>query len=264
MNRKIKVSLSIVLVILVVFICSFFIFNKNKDDAILIADNAYGEELQEEQKKIPKDNKSEKDNNEIVSIEEKEKEIESKKPKNKIAVRPLKDASSGKEYYELEDAPVQYVIDGVSFKLKDNPEKVKQTKELSDEDIKRIQDYGYDWYTGYLEDVPPRYKYGEFYEKEPEEVEWAIKTLHPQRLNIYRNAIVGWETDVNLVYKMIRGDYVVSGVLQLAYVREDNPFGLEPKKGYERDAEFRYANTTKGLFLQQVIYLSDWREINNE
>lgn len=199
------------------------------------------------------------------TLEEKEKEIESKKPKDKIVVDLLKDTSNATAddtLATLPDAPLFYKVDGIEYKLTENPEIIeKPTEELTENDIKRIQNYGYNWYTGYVDKVEPDVKYGEYYKKEPKDTEAVIKKYIPQRLDVFKNAMVGWATNPNLVYKTAAADYAVSGVLQLSYLREDNIFNLEPYKLYERDAEFRYANTTDGLFLRQIIYLSDWREV---
>ncbi len=201
------------------------------------------------------------------TLEEREREIESKKPRSKIAIDLLKDTSNATvddTLATLPDAPLHYKVEGINFKLKENPENVENfTKELAEEDIKRLQSYGYNWHTGYVDEVQPRIKYGEYYKKYSEDTKWAIENLHPQRLNVFKNAIVGWVTDPNLVYDPANTTYGISGVLQLSYLRENNMFDLEPYKLYERDVEFRYANTTEGLFLRQIIYLGDWKEVKS-
>lgn len=199
------------------------------------------------------------------TLEEKEREIESKKPRDKITVDLLKDTSNATVDDTLEtlpDAPLFYRVDGIEYKLKESPEIIeKPTKILTEEDIKRLQNYGYNWHTGYVEKVPPKARCGEYYEKHPKDTKWAVENLYPQRLDVFRNGIVGWVTGSDLVYKTAKAYYGMRGILQLSYLRENNMYDLEPYKLYERDAEFRYANTTDGLFLRQVVYLSDWKEV---
>ncbi len=207
------------------------------------------------------------------TLEEKERQIEADKPKNKIKVDLLKDTTNATEddtLATLPDAPLHYKIDGVeSFKLElGNIEVIergtsKKNSTFTDEVIKRLQAYGYNWYTGYEREVPPRVKLGEYYEKYPEWAEIVAKEYIPRKVDIFKNAIIGWGTDPNLVYKTPRGNYGVRGILQISYLREDNMFDLKPYVLYERDTEFRYANTTDGLFLRQIIYLSDWREVKS-
>lgn len=262
MNKGLKIGIGILLLAIIISI--FFVLNKDKEDGYPDVDvRNLGVQMKEDfnEKGNEEDNKDEKDKE--MSIEEKERIIESKKPQNKIPVELLKDSSSGKEYHELEDAPLQYVIGGVDFKLRETPNKISITKELTNEDIERIQGYGYNWHTGFVDEVEPIAKYGEYCMEDLEDTKFVTEQLIPQRLNIYRGALVGWITDSSLVYRTAGGYYGVSGVLQISYVREDNPFGLEAGKGYERDVEFRYSNTVDGLSLVQIIYLSDWKEIES-
>ncbi len=190
---------------------------------------------------------------------------EEDKPKDKIIVDRLKDVSNPKPGLNIKDypdAPLEYTIDGVDLKLKTNYQIGSITKILTTNDIQRLQAYGYNWHTGYEREVPPRVKLGEYYEKHPDWADIAVKDYIPQRVDIFKNALVGWATDPNLVYKTPRGNYGVRGIFQIQYPDTNNPYGLGANKLYERDTEFRYANTTDGLFLRQVVYLSDWREVN--
>ncbi len=265
MNKKQKLLISIPIIIIVGLLGTLiYLGQTTKTDA------GYGYTTVEENNTDKTETKADDDSKEKNAVkektlEEKEKEIESKKPKNKIVVDLLKDTSNATvddTLATLPNAPLHYTVDGVKVKLKENSEKQnKFTKELTAEDIKRLQSYGYYWHTGFVDKVPPRYKYGEYYKKYPEDAKWVKETMYPQRIDVFKNAIIGWITNPNLAYETCRGYYGISGVLQLSYLREDNIFNLEPYKGYERDVEFRYANTTDGLFLRQIIYLSDWREI---
>ena len=257
--KKILIGiLTLVLIFSLVLGAKKLFFNKDDTEMLLAEQMEEVEEVEEEIEEVKAEVEPEKKEK---TIEEMERDIEAKKPSSKITIRPLKDASTGKEYHELEDAPVQYKINDISYYPKEDIELTEITKELTQEDINRLQNYGYDWYTGYVNKVEPRYKFGEYYEKYPEDTKAVIKKYTPRRLDLYKNAVVGWVTDPNLVYKTARSDYAITGVLQLMYVREDNLFKLKANVPYERDAEFRYSNTTDGLYLPQVIYLSDWREI---
>lgn len=264
MSKKQKNSIILVVVLLVASLGALIYYaNTNK---------AMPYDVQAEYKGITNNIKNgeeiETEKSKDIELEErilKGKEIELQKPKDKIAIDVLKDTSNATVDDTLEtlpDAPLFYRVDGIEINLKENPEIIEgPIKKLTEEDIKRIQGCGYDWHTGYIDKVPPNIKCGEYYEKHPEDAEAVIRKYIPQRLDIFKNAIVGWVTGPNLVYRTAKGYYGIRGVLQLSYVGEDNMFNLEPYKLYERDAEFRYANTTDGLFLRQVIFLSDWREI---
>ncbi len=261
--KKILIGiLTLVLIFSLVLGVKKLFFNKDDTETLLAEQMEEVEEVEEEIEEVKAEVEPEKKEK---TIEEMEEAIEARKPYDKIAIKPLKDASTGKEYYELEDAPLQYAIDGVSFTLQDTGEETKDLPKLqhdpTEEDIKRLQGYSYNWYTGYSEKVEPRYKCQEYLEKYPEDTQAVFKKYIPHRIDIYKNASLGWVSDPSLIYETARGYYGVRGILQMSYKRDDNIFKLKANKIYERDVEFRFANTTKGTFLVQVIYLSNWREV---
>lgn len=171
---------------------------------------------------------------------------EEDKPKDKIVVDLLKDASNppvGSKLEDLPDCPLEYVIDGVTLDLRPDHEISNMTEILTAGDIKRLQSYGYNWHTGFVDEVPPDYELGEYYKKHPEWAGIVAKDYIPQKVNTFKYAMVGWITGPNLNYVTAKGYNGVRGVFQVNY-SDKNPYSLESNKLYERDAEFRYANTT--------------------
>lgn len=170
-------------------------------------------------------------------------------------------------------AVIMRVIDATERKMPAEPQVVAKTRELTEEDIKRLQ--------GYEQSIKSRMGFEEFYNKEREEAEaYAEKDkYHPRNFGIYEDASeMEWITSSRAVYKNILGSKGVRGIIRVKYDKP-NKEGLEIGKYYERDIEIHVYNTaeiikekrdgkivdvwTGGYIakMDAVEYLSPWKEV---
>lgn len=173
-------------------------------------------------------------------------------------------------------AVIMRVLDPTERKVPEEskePEKANKTRELTEEDIKRLQ--------GYEKSIKPRMGFEEFYNKEREEAEaYAEKSkYHPINFGIYKDASeIEWVASPRTVYKNIFGSKGVRGIIRVKYDKL-NKEGLEIEKYYERDMEIHVYNTAEIIKEKRngkivdvwtgghvakmdfINYLSPWKEV---
>lgn len=200
-----------------------------------------------------KDNKAEEVKKE-PTVEEIIREVEKSKPRFNLDIQPNLVADY-KDYTELKEANWEVAMVKFDF----NGEIYPMTKELSEEDIKRFQEYDTPKIGAYI-------GFEKYYEERRDSAEHWIKSINPASFPNYKNAKVEWITDPKLVYKTAIGQRGIRGILRIQYFEEENRFKVEANKIYEIDTEIVVSETANydnsiSIKLNKILYLSNLREV---
>lgn len=231
----------------------------------------YGDEIAIENEKDVIRNEVEKVEREeaekiVNEIKNKEIYIEAHK-RGQIMLKPMLDTASAELYTELKPLPIENSYgDNVSIKLKENCKTPSdRTIKLSKEDVERLQGYKVWSKTKDLEGnltVDPNYKsFEDMYKNRKDICKFVNKAFHPEMFSYYKYAEVDWITSDNLIYQTPLSQYAVRGIIKLKYYRANNRYHLKTDKWYERDVEYKLSFTTDGNFINEIIYLTDWKEV---
>lgn len=255
-HAKSVIVVSVILIILMLLAGIYFGFiyePKNAYDVAWDIEESISKEVKEVEEKIvdePKENKEEGDKKK-PTVKEIIREIEKNKPRFNLTIEP-NIVVEYKDYTELKEASLETVVG----KLKPDGEIHPMTMKLTEEDIKRLQEY----------DAPKIGLYIGFNDYDNESAEYWIKSINPISFPTYKSAKVEWLTDPRLVYKTAIGQRGIRGVLKIQYFEEENRFKVEPNKVYELDTEIIVSETANydnsiSLKLNEILYLSNLKEV---
>lgn len=151
------------------------------------------------------------------------------------------------------------VLDPTERKLPTETKESIKTKELTEEDIKRLQGYE-------IHLVGRAMGFEESYKNYKEDLEAWANEFNPKNFGVYKNASeVEWITSPKTIYRNALYPVGIRGILRVKYDTENNE-SLIPGKYYERDVTFYMSNSdnrdgTTTVKLGQTNYLSPWKEV---